>query len=235
MSNEAFKRAAADAALAMIKPRLRNDSIVGVGTGSTSNFFIDGLAALRGHFDAAVASSRESTNRLRGHGINVIDLNAASHVLVYVDGADEVDPSRRMIKGAGAAITGEKIVAASADQFICIVDDSKLVKQLGAFPLPVEVIPMARGLAARALAALGGRPVYRQGVVTDECNVILDVHGLDLSDPATLEARINKIVGVVGNGIVAAQAADIVLTTEDITALDAAFPPPKRKSSLEMI
>jgi len=212
MSNDAFKRAAAEAALAMIKPRLKNDSIVGVGTGSTTDFFIDALAALRGHFDAAVASSRQSADRLRGRGINVIDLNAASHVLVYVDGADEVDPSRRMIKGGGAALTGEKIVAASADQFICIVDDSKLVKQLGAFPLPVEVIPMARGLAARALAALGGRPVYRQGVVTDECNVILDVHGLDLSDPATLEARINNIVGVVGNGIFAAQAADIVLT-----------------------
>ena len=212
MSNEAYKRAAADAALAMIKPRLRNDSIVGVGTGSTTDFFIDALAALRGHFDAAVASSRQSADRLRDHGINVIDLNAASHVLVYVDGADEVDPSRRMIKGGGAALTGEKIVAASADQFICIVDDSKLVKQIGAYPLPVEVIPMARGLAARALTALGGRPVYRQGVFTDYGNVILDVHGLDFADPLALEARINNIVGCVGNGIFALHTADVVLT-----------------------
>jgi len=212
MSNEAYKRAAAEAALAMVKPRLRNDSIVGVGTGSTTNFFIDALAALRGHFDAAVASSRESAERLRGHGIDVIDLNAASHVLVYVDGADEVDPSRRMIKGGGAALTGEKIVAACADQFICIVDDSKLVKQIGAYPLPVEVIPMARGLAARALSALGGRPVYRQGVLTDYGNVILDVHGLDFADPLALEARINNIVGCVGNGIFAQHTADVVLT-----------------------
>jgi ribose 5-phosphate isomerase A len=212
MSNDAYKRAAADAALTMIKPRLRNDSIVGVGTGSTTNFFIDALASLRGHFDAAVASSRASSDRLRGLGINVIDLNAAPSVLVYVDGADEVDPARRLIKGAGAALTGEKIIAASSDQFICIVDDSKLVRQLGACPVPVEVIPMARGLAARALAALGGRPVYRQGVVTDYGNVILDVHGLDLSDPAALEARINNIVGVVGNGIFATHTADVVLT-----------------------
>jgi ribose 5-phosphate isomerase A len=212
MSNDAYKRAAAEAALTMIKPRLRNDSIVGVGTGSTTNFFIDALATIRGHFDAAVASSRASADRLRGLGINVIDLNAAPHVLVYVDGADEVDPSRRMIKGGGAALTGEKIIAASADEFICIVDDSKLVRQLGAVPLPVEVIPMARGLAARALTALGGRPVYRQGVVTDYGNVILDVHGIDLSDPATVEARINNIVGVVGNGIFAAHPASIVLT-----------------------
>ncbi|HET6470445.1 MAG TPA: ribose-5-phosphate isomerase RpiA [Pseudomonadales bacterium] len=212
MSNEAFKRAAAEAALAMIKPRLRNDSIIGVGTGSTTNFFIDGLAALRGHFDAAVASSHQSADRLRGLGIKVIDLNAASHVLVYVDGADEVDPSRRMIKGGGAALTGEKIIAASADQFICIVDDSKLVKQIGGYPLPVEVIPMARGLAARALAALGGRPVYRQGVVTDYGNVLLDVHGLDFTDPLALEARINNIVGCVGNGIFAQHTASVVLT-----------------------
>lgn len=212
MSNDAYKRAAADAALAMIAPRLKNDSIVGVGTGSTTNFFIDALASLRGHFDAAVASSRHSADRLRGHGITVIDLNAAPSVLVYVDGADEVDASRRMIKGGGAALTGEKIVAASADQFICIVDDGKLVRQLGAVALPVEVIPMARGLAARALVALGGQPVYRQGVLTDYGNVILDVHGLDFSDPAALEARINNIVGVVSNGLFVAQAADVVLT-----------------------
>jgi ribose 5-phosphate isomerase A len=212
MSADAFKRAAANAAIELIKPKLRNDSIVGVGTGSTANFFIDALAALRGHFDAAVASSEASGTRLRGHGIQVLDLNAAPQVLVYVDGADEVNPAKQLIKGAGGALTREKIVAASADEFICIVDDSKLVPVLGTtFPLPVEVIPMARGLAARALVGLGGTPVYRQGVVTDNGNIILDVRGLDFTDPLELERRINNIVGVVCNGIFAAQAADVVL------------------------
>jgi ribose 5-phosphate isomerase A len=212
MSADAFKRAAANAAIELIRPKLRNDSIVGVGTGSTANFFIDALAALRGHFDAAVASSEASDARLRGHGIQVLDLNAAPQVLVYVDGADEVNPAKQLIKGAGGALTREKIVAASADEFICIVDDSKLVPVLGTtFPLPVEVIPMARGLAARALVGLGGTPVYRQGVVTDNGNIILDVRGLDFTDPLELERRINNIVGVVCNGIFAAQAADVVL------------------------
>lgn len=212
MSADEYKRAAADAAIALIKPQLRNDSVVGVGTGTTTNFFIDALASIRGHFDAAVASSRASAQRLRGHGITVIDLNAATEVLVYVDGADEVDPSRRMIKGGGAALTGEKIVAASAKDFVCIVDDSKLVRTLGAVPVPVEVIPMARGLAARALVALGGRPVYREGVVTDYGNVILDVHGLDFADPLALEQRIDDIDGVVCNGIFATRTANIVIT-----------------------
>jgi ribose 5-phosphate isomerase A len=212
MSADVFKRAAADAAIELIKPRLRNDSIIGVGTGSTANCFIDALAALRGRFDAAVASSEASSARLRGHGIAVLDLNAVPSVLVYVDGADEVNPAKQLIKGAGGALTREKIVAASADEFICIVDDSKLVPVLGTtFPLPVEVIPMARGLAARALVGLGGTPVYRQGFVTDNGNVILDVRGLDFTDPAELERRIDNIVGVVCNGIFAAQAADVVL------------------------
>jgi ribose 5-phosphate isomerase A len=212
MSADVFKRAAADAAIELIKPRLRNDSIIGVGTGSTANCFIDALAALRGRFDAAVASSEASSARLRGHGIAVLDLNAVPGVLVYVDGADEVNPAKQLIKGAGGALTREKIVAASADEFICIVDDSKLVPVLGTtFPLPVEVIPMARGLAARALVGLGGTPVYRQGFVTDNGNVILDVRGLDFTDPAELERRIDNIVGVVCNGIFAAQAADVVL------------------------
>jgi ribose 5-phosphate isomerase A len=212
MSADVFKRAAADAAIELIKPRLRNDSIIGVGTGSTANCFIDALAALRGRFDAAVASSEASSARLRGHGIAVLDLNAVPSVLVYVDGADEVNPAKQLIKGAGGALTREKIVAASADEFVCIVDDSKLVPVLGTtFPLPVEVIPMARGLAARALVGLGGTPVYRQGFVTDNGNVILDVRGLDFTDPAELERRIDNIVGVVCNGIFAAQAADVVL------------------------
>jgi len=196
----------------MIKPRLRNDSIVGIGTGSTANFFIDALAQLRGHFDATVASSEASAVRLRNHGFTVLDLNAASEVLVYVDGADEVNPAKQLIKGAGGALTREKIVAASANEFICIVDDSKLVATLGAFPLPVEVIPIARGLVARALVGLGGTPVYRNGFVTDNGNIILDVHGLDLADPPNMEQRINNIVGVVCNGIFAAQAADVVIT-----------------------
>ena len=196
----------------MIKPRLRNDSVVGIGTGSTANFFIDALAQLRGHFDATVASSEASAVRLRNHGFTVLDLNAASEVLVYVDGADEVNPAKQLIKGAGGALTREKIVAASANEFICIVDDSKLVATLGAFPLPVEVIPIARGLVARALVGLGGTPVYRNGFVTDNGNIILDVHGLDLADPPNMEQRINNIVGVVCNGIFAAQAADVVIT-----------------------
>ena len=211
MSGDTFKRAAAEAAIELITPRLRSDSIVGVGTGSTANFFIDALATLRGRFDAAVASSESSSARLRQHGITVLDLNAAPEVLVYVDGADEVNPAKQLIKGGGGALTREKIVAASADEFVCIVDDSKLVARLGAYPLPVEVIPIARGLAARALVGLGGRPVYRQGLVTDNGNIILDVHGLDLTDPSTMEQRINNIVGVVCNGIFAAQSADVVI------------------------
>jgi ribose 5-phosphate isomerase A len=206
-----FKRAAADAAIAMIKPRLRNDSIVGVGTGSTANHFIDALGPLRGHFDAAVASSEATAQRLRNHGIAIVDLNAANEVLVYVDGADEVNAARQLIKGAGGALTREKIVAASANEFICIVDDSKVVDVLGAYPVSVEVIPSARGLAARALVGLGGTPIYRDGVVTDNGNIILDVRGLDLTDPLAMEQRINNIVGVVCNGIFAAQAADVVI------------------------
>ncbi len=211
MSADAFKRAAAEAAVAMIKPRLRNDSIVGVGTGSTANAFIDALASLRGHFDATVSSSEASAARLRGHGFTVLDLNAVNEVLVYVDGADEVNRHKQLIKGAGGALTREKIVAAAAREFICIVDDSKLVDILGEFPLPVEVIPMARGLVARALVALGGTPVYREHYVTDNGNIILDVHGLHIIDPPELEQRINNIVGVVCNGIFAAQAADVVI------------------------
>jgi ribose 5-phosphate isomerase A len=211
MSADAFKRAAAEAAVAMIKPRLRNDSIVGVGTGSTANAFIDALASLRGHFDATVSSSEASAARLRGHGLTVLDLNAVNEVLVYVDGADEVNRHKQLIKGAGGALTREKIVAASAREFICIVDDRKLVDILGEFPLPVEVVPMARGLVARALVALGGTPVYREHYVTDNGNIILDVHGLHIIDPPAMEQRINNIVGVVCNGIFAAQAADVVI------------------------
>jgi ribose 5-phosphate isomerase A len=211
MGIEDLKQAAAHAALQEVLPALGRDSIIGIGTGSTANCFIDLLAEHRGVFDVAVASSDASAARLRQHGISVIDLNAASSITVYVDGADEVDPQRRLIKGGGGALSREKICAASADQFICIVDQTKLVDTLGAFPLPVEVLPMARGLVARAIVAAGGSPVLREGFLTDNGNVILDVHGLTLTDPAGMETDLNNIVGTVCNGVFAAQAADRVI------------------------
>ena len=211
MAQDALKRSAAEAALAYVEPRLTRKTVVGVGTGSTANCFIDALAAIRHKFDAAVASSEASAERLRRRGVQVLDLNAASAPAVYVDGADEVAPDRCLTKGGGGALTREKIVAASADEFVCIVDESKLAPALGAFPLPVEVIPMARGLAARALARLGGKPEWRQGFTTDNGNIILDVHGLRIEDPLALEREINNIVGVVCNGLFAANAADLVL------------------------
>ena len=177
------KQDAAMAAIELIKPMLDSKSVVGVGTGSTANFFIDGLASIGHTFDACVASSEASAERLRGHGLSVIDLNAAPPLAVYVDGADEVDRHKNLIKGGGGALTREKIVAASADQFICIVDESKCVDLLGRYPLPVEVIPMARGLVARGLVALGGQPELRAGYTTDNGNQILDVRGLEIVDP----------------------------------------------------
>lgn len=206
-----LKHQAAVAALAHIKPKLTSHSIVGVGTGSTTNFFIDELASVRHLFDAAVSSSEVSAARLRNHGIHVIDLNAAPHVDVYVDGADEVNHARQLIKGGGAALTREKIVANAADEFICIVDESKVVDTLGRFPLPIEVIPMARSLVARALVQLGGQPIWREGVITDNGHWILDVHEFMVSDPADMEARINNLAGVVCNGLFATDAADLVL------------------------
>ena len=204
MDADALKKAAADAALDLIEPTLTPEAIVGVGTGSTTNLFIDALAAIKHKFDFAVSSSEGSTARLEALGVKVVDLNAAPRINVYVDGADEVAADNALIKGGGAALTREKIVAAFADEFVCIVDESKLVDRLGKYPLPVEVIPMARSLVARALVGLGGQPVYREGVVTDNGNVILDVHGLDITDPDALETQINNIVGVVTNGIFAA-------------------------------
>ena len=180
-----------------------------MGTGSTANCFIEELAAIKHNFDAAVASSEATHQRLVAHGISVLDLNSTPRLDVYVDGADEIDPSRNMIKGGGAALTREKIVAAAADEFVCIADDSKLVDCLGTFPLPVEVIPMARGLVARALVNLNGHPIWREGVITDNGNIILDVHGLTIADPLELEGRINNIAGVVCNGIFAQQAANV--------------------------
>jgi len=211
MDRDSLKRAAAEAALEIIRPQLENDSIVGVGTGSTTNHFIDALAKLRGRFDGTVASSEASAERLRAHNIRVYDLNSVSRVQVYVDGADECNEALQLIKGGGAALTREKIVAAVAEEFICIADDSKWVKVLGNFPLPVEVIPMARSHVARELVKLGGDPVLREGVVTDNGNDILDVHNFHIPQPLAMEAQINNIVGVVSNGLFAARPADRLL------------------------
>ena len=207
MTQDEMKNAAAIKALEFIE----NDTIVGVGTGSTVNFFIDGLATMKNKIAGAVSSSQESTKRLEAHGIEVFDLNSVDVLDVYVDGADEITTHMAMIKGGGAALTREKIVAAVAKKFICIADDSKQVKVLGNFPLPVEVIPMARSYVAREMVKLGGDPVYRQGVVTDNGNVIIDVHNLVILDPKALESQINAIVGVVTNGLFALRSADILV------------------------
>jgi len=186
-------------------------SIIGVGTGSTANFFIDALAAIKDKYQGAVASSEATRKRLEGHGIKVFDLNDVSDIPVYVDGADEIDAGLNMIKGGGGALTREKIVAAVAREFVCICDASKLVEVMGKFPLPVEVIPMARAHVARELAKLGGTPVLREGFVTDNGNVILDVKGLSITDPKGLEAQINQITGVVTNGLFAVRPANLLL------------------------
>jgi len=222
MDQDTLKRSAAQAAVELIEGRLAKDAVVGVGTGSTANFFIDLLAEHRHKFDAAIASSEATQQRLESHGIRVLGTNAVSEIIVYVDGADEVDPNKVLIKGGGGALTREKIVAASSEQFICITDDSKQVEVLGAFPLPVEVIPMARGLVGRKLAAIGGEPIWREGFVTDNGNHIIDVHGLRIADPTELETYLNNQVGVVCNGVFAQQAADIVVVAgeDGVSVLD---------------
>lgn len=207
MDQNTLKQMVAQAALKYVI----EGEIIGVGTGSTANFFIDGLADMRGRIRGAVASSEASAARLAAHGIPLFDLNEVESLPVYVDGADEIDASFAMIKGGGAALTREKIVAAVADKFVCIADGSKKVEVMGRFPLPVEVIPLARAQVARALQALGGRPVWREGVVTDNGNVILDVHGLAITDPVGLESDINQLVGVVTNGLFARRSADVLL------------------------
>lgn len=211
MNQDEKKKAAALAAVSYVT----SDSIVGVGTGSTVNHFIDALAKVKHKINGAVSSSDASTSRLKTLGIEVFDLNSVSDFDIYVDGADEITEHKHMIKGGGAALTREKIVAAVAKQFICIVDDSKQVPVLGKFPLPVEVIPMARSYVAREIVKLGGDPVYRQGVVTDNGNVILDVHNLTILNPPELEAQLNSIVGVVTNGLFAHRGADVVLVADD--------------------
>ena len=219
MKTDDLKKIAAHAALTYIEPKLNLESIVGVGTGSTTNHFIDALGTIRHKFDAAVSSSAASTARLEDLGVHVIDLNAAPRVLVYVDGADEVEPGKAALKGGGGALTREKIVVAASDEFVCIVDDSKYVDRLGSFPLPVEVIPMARSFVARRLVELGGDPIYRDGLITDNGNVILDVHGLNIDDPDALESKISNIAGVVTNGIFAANRVNtlIVASAEGVS------------------
>ncbi|MBU2864252.1 ribose-5-phosphate isomerase RpiA [Reinekea forsetii] len=221
MTQDELKQKVAQAALDYIKPDLRDDAIIGVGTGSTANFFIDALGKLVGQFKGAVASSDATAERLKGHGIEVFDLNDVDHLSVYVDGADEANAKLEVVKGGGAALTREKIVAAVAETFICIADASKAVETLGSFPLPVEVIPMARSYVAREIQKLGGQPVYREGVVTDNGNVILDVHGLSITDAKDLEKTLNNIVGVVTNGLFAHRPADVLMlgTEEGVKTL----------------
>ncbi len=206
MTQDEMKQAVARAAVDYAR-----GGIIGVGTGSTANYFIDALAAVKGRIDGTVASSEATAARLKRHGIPVLDLNSAGELDVYVDGADEITEHFAMIKGGGGALTREKIVAACSRQFVCIADESKLVGVLGAFPLPVEVIPMARGHVARELVKLGGQPRLREGFTTDNGNVILDVHGMSIVDPVSLETAINQIVGVVTNGLFARRGADVLL------------------------
>ncbi|MGY8869516.1 MAG: ribose-5-phosphate isomerase RpiA [Pseudomonadales bacterium] len=211
MTQDEMKLAVAQAAVEYIRPRLGRETIVGVGTGSTANFFIDELAKVKHMFDGAVASSEATAERLKSHGITVFDLNAINELEVYVDGADEFDPRLNVVIGGGGALTREKLVAAVAKEFVGIVDSSKQADVMGDFPLPVEVIPMARSYVARELVKLDGMPVYRSGFVTDNGNEILDVHDLAIVDPKELEATLNNIVGVVTNGLFAQRGADVIL------------------------
>jgi len=207
MNQDIRKQRAAEAALDLIE----DGSVIGVGTGSTVNYFIEGLASLRGRIGGAVSSSEASAQRLRAHAIPVLDLNATGELPLYVDGADEATRGFALIKGGGGALTREKIVAAASRRFVCIIDDQKLVERLGRFPLPVEVIPMARGHVARQLLRLGGQPALREGVVTDHGNHILDIRGLSITDPVALETEINQIAGVVTVGLFARRPADVLL------------------------
>lgn len=220
MTQDEMKKAAARAALEYVQV----GSVIGVGTGSTANHFIDALAELKNRLAGAVASSEASAARLKQRGIEVLDLNEAGTLAVYVDGADESTRHLQLIKGGGGALTREKIVAAASRLFVCVADETKLVDVLGRFPLPIEVIPMARGYVAREIVALGGEPVLRQGFKTDNGNIILDVHGLSIVDPSRLEADLNNIVGVVTNGLFARRGADVLLlgTASGVRKLDKA-------------
>jgi ribose 5-phosphate isomerase A len=212
MDHASEKRQAGEAAIRYVE----DDTIVGVGTGSTVAYFIDALADLKSRIQGAVSSSEQSSALLRERGIPVLDLNAVGPLALYVDGADECNPHRHLIKGGGAALTREKIVAAAAAKFVCIIDSSKRVDVLGKFPLPIEVIPMARSLVGREIARRGGQPVWRDGVVTDNGNWILDVHGLHITDPVALETELNQLAGVVTVGLFARRAADVVLVGSQV-------------------
>ncbi|WP_330925899.1 ribose-5-phosphate isomerase RpiA [Candidatus Sororendozoicomonas aggregata] len=214
MNQDSLKKATADAAMEYILPSLEKNTVIGVGTGSTANYFIDALAQYRNDFDGCVASSEASTQRLKAHNIPVYDLNSVDNIPFYIDGADEVNSSLQLTKGGGGALTREKIVAVVAKEFVCIADESKKVATLGSFPLPVEVIPMARSHVGRELVNLGGDPSYREGVITDNGNVILDVWNLTITDPVSLEQAINNITGVVSNGLFALKPADILFLGE---------------------
>jgi len=207
MTQDEMKKAAAKAALDYVE----TDTIIGIGTGSTANHFIDLLAGIKGKIEGTVASSVASAERLKKHGIPVFDLNAVGDLSLYVDGADESSHHLHLIKGGGGALTREKIVAAASKKFVCIADESKLVDVLGKFPLPVEVIPMARSYVARQIVKLGGQPVLREGFTTDNGNVILDVHNLKIMNPVELEGKLNNIVGVVTNGLFAMRPADVLI------------------------
>jgi ribose 5-phosphate isomerase A len=207
MTQDEMKKMVAEAALDYVEA----GTIIGIGTGSTANHFIDCLAGMKGRIDGTVASSEASAGRLASHGIPVLDLNSVDEISVYIDGADESNEHRHLIKGGGGALTREKIVAACSRTFVCIADESKLVDVLGAFPLPIEVIPMARSYVARELVKLGGQPVYREGFVTDNGNDILDVHNLRITEPLMLEQELNNLTGVVTVGIFARRPADVLL------------------------
>ncbi len=211
MSQEDRKKRVAQAAI----EHVQTGTVIGVGTGSTANYFIDALAQIRHRIDGAVASSEATAQRLKSHGIPVLDLNGVDTVSVYIDGADEATRHRQLVKGGGGALTREKILAAVAKEFVCIVDESKLVDVLGRFPLPIEVVPMARSYVARELRALGGNPYWRDGFVTDNGNVILDIHNLEILEPVKIESEINQIAGVVTNGLFARRPADIILIGSD--------------------
>lgn len=206
MTQDELKKKVAESALQYV-----TDKVIGVGTGSTANYFIDALATIKHRLEATVASSKASAERLQSRGIRVIDLNSAGELSVYVDGADEITRHMHMIKGGGGALTREKIIAAASKQFVCIADASKLVDVLGKFPLPVEVVPMAQAYVAREIVKVGGQPKLREGFITDNGNIILDIHGLSIMNPIEFETRLNQITGVVTNGIFAARPADVLL------------------------
>ena len=211
----ASKKNVALQAIDLLKTKLYPEMILGIGTGSTVNAFIDDIDQIANYFSAAVSSSNASTSLLRDKGINVLDLNDVNEIHFYIDGADEVDPNNFLIKGGGGAHTKEKIIASASNKFICLVDESKRVSELGSFPLPIEVLPMSRSLVSRTIVSMGGVPIYRNGFITDHQNHIIDVTGLDFSDPSDLEKKLNAIPGVVDNGVFARNKPDLVIFPKD--------------------